>query len=242
MKADTPAPSRFNDRGIKGPCDRDTKRCAAAKHYQSPTPACCLQHIRDLVDHFAGVADELGVTWWADYGTLLGAVRNQGIIPHDKDADLGVDADGFEALLNFQPDVPWEDLPNRSPSRRIRIRELHGFQWYHKLERPNRSRRRFNYAAGNSLKVFLSTTNRTNVDIFPWYENESGVLYRKGYVGVDRFKGKEFHRDRLYPLQQMEWEHRTVPVPAYPEWFCRHRYGKDWQTPLHANNDRVRRT
>src|SRR5690606_15010192 len=80
--------------------------------YLAELRPCCRQHLRDLMESLHAVFTELRVRWWLDYGTLLGAVRNPlttwadyhwlpqdgraagplhpGIVPHDKDADLGV--------------------------------------------------------------------------------------------------------------------------------------------------------
>ena len=238
MEALDPKLSRFTEeRG--GNCTRDTQRCAAATNYRSATPHCCRQHIRDLVAYVADLCDELGVTWWADYGTLLGAVRNGGIIPHDKDADVCVDGPGFDALVDAFPETPWETARTGRPRR---MRDLHGFRWIHQLERNKHNRGRYVYSGGNSLKIQLSPTNRTNIDIFPFLERPDGTMYRTRYVGCDRFKGKEFHRDRLYPLTELPWEDRMIPVPNDPEWFCAHRYGREWRTPIEANNDGTART
>jgi hypothetical protein len=43
------------------------------------------------------VAKEHRIGWFAVAGTLLGAVRNQGIIPFDDDIDLGVRCTGVPA-------------------------------------------------------------------------------------------------------------------------------------------------
>jgi hypothetical protein len=96
------------------------------------------------------------------------------------------------------------------------------------------------YDAGDSIKVRLSEWNGTNVDIFPWYEGEDGILFRRNYVAIDQYKGREFHRDKLYPLTRMEYEGRRFPAPADTDWLLEHRYG-DWKKPLRKNNDGVRR-
>jgi phosphorylcholine metabolism protein LicD len=179
------------------------------------------------------------VTWWMDYGTLLGAVRNPlighppGLIPHDKDGDIGFLGDQWDALKDALG--IGEGGVNKKLSH---DKENVHYQWngllvIHKLPRPTRSR----FSAGDSVKICLSDTNRINVDLFPWYNLRPGILERKTYVGVDRFKGREFPENRLFPLRQLRYEQFMFPAPNESEWFCYHRYGENWMKPLYRNNE-----
>lgn len=44
----------------------------------------------DLLERFTLLMAQENVTWWADYGLLLGAVRQRSILPWDKDLDVGM--------------------------------------------------------------------------------------------------------------------------------------------------------
>jgi hypothetical protein len=213
-------------------CNARTLRCKNARAYGQLLRPCCRGHVVAMVRHVAAALDDAGIPWWADYGTLLGAVRNPmttwadypwlpqsdepipaGIIPHDKDADLGALATDHDAAV-------------RVLRRMVRLHR------YDILVRPH----------GSSVKVRLSRFNHTNVDLFFWGEREDGTMYRESYVdSVDRFKGREFHRDALFPLSEVEWEGMTLPAPRDPAAFCEFRYGPEWRTPICANNDGVPR-
>merc|ERR550514_1123570 len=52
----------------------------------------------NLIHMTARLFEEAGVTYWAVGGTLLGAVRNKGIMPHDNDADLNIYASDAQYL------------------------------------------------------------------------------------------------------------------------------------------------
>lgn len=177
------------------------------------------------------------VTYWADYGTLLGAVRNPtttqadypwlwpesavngavnaplapGIVPHDKDADFG---------------VMWSDW-----ARLMRVGGALERKGYKVRLNPG----------GAKMKVRLSQWNNTNLDLFCWRQKAGGIYYRPRYIQVDQFKGRDIPPGMLLPLTTVEWEGMRLPAPVNPEAFCEFRYGPSWRTPLAANHDGVQR-
>merc|ERR1719240_1560921 len=48
-----------------------------------------------------GLLDRHQFQWWATGGTLLGVVRNKGIIPHDDDIDYNI-LDGQSSMLDSE--------------------------------------------------------------------------------------------------------------------------------------------
>jgi len=220
-------------------CDRTTKRCSTAKMYAHETNPCCRALIVDVVDHFAAIAKDHDLRWWADYGTLLGAVRNGGIIPHDKDADIGLLGDDWEKMLAVYPEIPW--IEKHVDFRLTFVREIDGFQWVLKKPRTAKDRKRYDFSGGHSIKIRASSVNHTNLDIFPWYLESDGRYHRRRYISIDRFKGRAFAPEKLFPLTELAWEGRMIPAPRDPAWFCSHRYGGGWQTPIRRNNDGILR-
>ena len=57
----------------------------------------------DVFDHFAEVCNQLGVKFFADAGTLLGAARHGGFIPWDDDLDVTMPWEDYKILLEEGP-------------------------------------------------------------------------------------------------------------------------------------------
>lgn len=53
----------------------------------------------------AAVCDQLGLTWFIDSGTCLGAVRHGGFIPWDDDIDIGLPLADYQVFCEKAPDL-----------------------------------------------------------------------------------------------------------------------------------------
>lgn len=193
-------------------CGPHTYRCPSSRDYGSITRACCRRHIIDLTITIGEALNEEGILWWADYGTLLGAARHGDIVPWDKDADLGVLYEDWDACRKVMKAV--------CAKNRFHLRI--------------RSRR-------HSMKIALSEINRTNVDIFFWQEKEDGTLFRAAYASSDRYKGREFPKEWLGDMTTLPFAGFEVNAPHYWKRLLNHRYGSKWHKPIRANNDGVPR-
>ena len=53
----------------------------------------------ELLQKVAEVCDKYGLTWYAAYGTLLGAIRHEGFVPWDDDLDIWLIRDDYNKLM-----------------------------------------------------------------------------------------------------------------------------------------------
>lgn len=60
--------------------------------------------VADLKD-IKEIFDKANITFWLDWGTLLGAVRDKKIIPWDKDMDLGVFDSDYNKIISIIPEL-----------------------------------------------------------------------------------------------------------------------------------------
>ena len=56
----------------------------------------------DLYQEFCKVCNDLGLTHWVTYGTLLGAARHKGFIPWDDDFDVMMPRADYDKLLSYE--------------------------------------------------------------------------------------------------------------------------------------------
>jgi hypothetical protein len=215
-------------------CTAATARCSDARDYRYEIRDCCRGHLFVMMERLISLCTKHGVNGWADYGTLLGAVRNPmttwadypwltqtgrdtegpapGIVPHDKDADLGFLISDWTRVMRVRTEM---------------------MRKYHYDITANFTR--------GSMKIRVSWRNHTNIDLFFWHERKNQTMYRVGYAKVDEFKGREFPKTMLLPTSTVTWEGLTLPAPRDPEAFLEMRYGRHWRTPIMANNDGISR-
>ncbi len=155
----------------------------------------------DAVEEVLGALREAGVEAFVAYGTLLGAVREQRLIGHDSDADLGyvsrhahpvdVVRESF-ALQRRLTDMGYTVVRYSGAAFRIDVREADG--------------------------------SFRGLDLFGGYVDD-GRLFLMGEVGVP------FDLAWVFPLGTAVLEGREVPVPAVPERLLEAMYGPSWRVP-----------
>ena len=142
-----------------------------------------------------------GVEPFLAYGTLLGAVREGGLIGHDSDADLG-----YVSRHDHPADVVLESfrLQRRLVAMGLSVTRYSGLAF------------RVNVVEGDGAKRGL--------DVFGGFLHD-GRLYLMGEVG------SPFREEWVWPLTTVTLEGRKLPAPAEPERLLEAMYGPGWRTP-----------
>ena len=103
---------QFKKNLIRGPCSKNTKQCFDNKYktgnyghmYNKEIFECCNNNLLYLLNKIKLASQKFGFTFFLDYGTLLGCLRNGKRIPWDIDIDIGIfcsDIKKYTVLLSF---------------------------------------------------------------------------------------------------------------------------------------------
>jgi phosphorylcholine metabolism protein LicD len=151
-----------------------------------------------------------GISIIADYGTLLGCIRDNGPIPWDKDVDFSVLCD--PKIKNKLKKV-FKELIDR------------GFNIFNKQNPENRFTINHHQALNKRAVIYKSIY----VDIFFWWI-DGDVWKRKSYLRSDELnkKGKLIMNDWVGSINHKKFDTITLPCPEKSDELLTHRYG-DWK-------------
>lgn len=162
------------------------------------------EHVEPLLESISDVVAALeacGIEPFLAYGTLLGAVRQQALIGHDSDADLG-----YVSRFDHPADAT-----------------LESFRLQRRLVEMGYSVARY---SGLAFKIWVEESDGAmrGLDVFGGLMRD-GKLYLMGEVG------HPFRREWVYPRSEVTLEGRTFPAPAQPAPLLEAMYGPSWQVP-----------
>jgi hypothetical protein len=193
------------DDTLRAALDRPAQRARGDRSMKRPIQD--LDHARHWVRTITDAAHETGVPVHADYGTLLGIVREQDVIAHDYDLDFSLFSPRDGALYSS---TEWHTFLGT-----LRRNGAHIMR--------HRNRADYVMRLGSDLVA----------DLFVWQLEAGGVWTRRRYRSSDdrRNKGKLTWHDWIASSRQMPFAGGSVWVPEGACAMVRHRYGDGWRTP-----------
>lgn len=172
-------------------CSRESSRCFGpvingipSYLYQNRfTPPCCISGLRKVAHHVFDKLEEVGIRYWLESGSLLGAMRNGDILPWDHEVQIGVNRDDLERSSWL---IQAMDKP---------VVDNHGFVWKKATE-------------GEFFEVQYSKVNHLTVNILPFYAKNGSMLRDAWFLN-----NKDFPEQFLHPMSSIEFAGRQVPCP-----------------------------
>ena len=128
-----------------------------------------------LVALIDDICQKHGLRWFADYGTLLGAVRHGGFIPWDDDMDITMLREDYDKLMQILP----QELPSECQTMRFGTNENLWRGW-------SNVNNRHNIDTGDDLGEAIITR--------VWFDNPyiDGIdIYPLDYVPADKGKRED---------------------------------------------------
>ena len=125
--------------------------------YIEPMMKCAWAAEIEVLEVVAEICNRHNIQYFADYGTLLGAVRHKGFIPWDDDIDISMFRSDYERFLKIAP----AELPSG-----WQILNIHNNPFHHQLHTIVRSGLKINYSP-DYLNRFHGCPYSVGLDLFP---------------------------------------------------------------------------
>ena len=169
----------------------------------SPRPACCTEHLLELIGFASELLARHSIVHWLDYGALLGAVREGELIPWDPDADFGILQRQEREVLALAEEVTGAG---------------------HRLAASDQGVIQIRYSEINELKVDLFMWQARDGMLLPLEDTD--------YAWPGMASRLAFPTRFIEPLGEVCLHGRSLPAPAPTHEFLRnHRYGPRYATP-----------
>lgn len=154
---------------------------------------------------FHELCEKNHLVYWADSGTLLGAVRESGIIPHDDDIDVCMFEEDVNQLI--------EIVNNTNNKNKYHIYLL-DHQPIYKFEHRD--------IPEIFVDIFVVHRDKNNPNKILYKEPKNQKVWPSFY----------YYEDELYPLQKMTFGDIQIYTPKTPIPFLERAYGNNWKTPI----------
>eukprot|EP00698_Gefionella_okellyi_P005424 TRINITY_DN14971_c0_g1_i1.p1 TRINITY_DN14971_c0_g1~~TRINITY_DN14971_c0_g1_i1.p1 ORF type:complete len:484 (+),score=62.58 TRINITY_DN14971_c0_g1_i1:77-1528(+) len=158
-----------------------------------------------LFEQWCNFCSSHQLTYWMEWGSLLGCLRHSSIIPWDYDLDVGMPSEDFQRLLKVAPDLD------------ARPECIVGFKWY--TCPPETGWLEPSYC------MYLKSNPSILVDVMEYQAVDEHHL-RLSIPFADY--PNPVPVSSVYPLQRAMMLGRATNLPADPDWFLSRTYGSDY--------------
>ena len=159
----------------------------------------------EILNDIAVALEKEKISYWLEYGTLLGSVRHKGFVPWDDDIDLGA--------LQKDTDKIIEAINNTYPGK-------YSFRFVGDIDK--------------FLKVEFFEDNRLSVVDIILYKQDGERLSTRVFK-LAKVYNRPFPYDIIFPLVKGEFEGKTYNIPNNTHLYLKKNYGDYMTIPKKAH-------
>jgi phosphorylcholine metabolism protein LicD len=161
------------------------------------------------------IIENLSIDYWIEGGTLLGAAREQKLIPWDHDIDMG--------MINHSNDTIKKMIHSLKKKFYVSVKTFNNMEGVWDLGEYR--------VIKVYPKKYFFLKDELCLDIFIYYKgnvpNMKNEVYKYVVWGKNAFHKKEFFDN----LEKIEFYGESISVPSNYREFLKVKYGDDWETP-----------
>lgn len=161
----------------------------------------------EVLAHLKKIFDEMGLINFADFGTLLGLVREQKLLNHDLDLDYGI------INYNLNPD----DI-------NVKLERM-GFRLWRDYKHLKRTVQLSYYYKGIKVDISIYTKSENVLKTWLFYKAPN-FKYHNHERNIVEISHKIIEGTQLF-----KFNNYLINIPMNPESILMEKYGKKWKTP-----------
>lgn len=161
-----------------------------------------------ILDH---ICSGNGISYWMTAGTLIGALRHQGMIPWDGDIDVAMTEEDYQAFVGVSGELPPDIFFQNSETDPAYPRKMTAI-------RAKLRDRYSNYVEWQLHNPRAKWHNGLQVDI---------LLYRRDALGrlINPVRQTPYELNEIFPLTRIAFEGSQLLAPNNPLAYIARRYG-----------------